>query len=166
MLLLSQSMHTHRQQVSLLCHIVQVVCSAGRVHDHTQGRNRALLRLHNQDTQACAFWVELTLLQAKHQPAEQPSSSSAASGLHGCCSSLSRPADEQQGISSVSGQLQQLQRHHGHRQRVLPVWWSDNHLTLAPGEAVCVEVCWRGSVAASVEVQGWNVAHQRFALKP
>ena len=144
---------------------LQVACSAGRVHGHTQGRNKALLHLHNQDAQACAFWVELTLLQAAHEPAERHSSSAAAasdSTLH-CCS-LRGPADEQHTSSSPDGQAQTAQQHHRARQRVLPVWWSDNYVTLGPGEAVSVDVCWRGSAAAVVEVQGWNAAHQLLAL--
>jgi exo-1,4-beta-D-glucosaminidase len=49
---------------------------------------------------------------------------------------------------------------------VLPVFWSDNYITLFPNETVRLEVSWEDQMtAASIEIAGVNVARQPILLE-
>ncbi len=53
------------------------------------------------------------------------------------------------------------------RRRVLPTFYSDNFLTLAPREAVTVAVDWPAPLRNStrMQVSGWNVGLQTLSMQ-
>jgi len=50
---------------------------------------------------------------------------------------------------------------------VLPITWSDNYVTLWPGQSVTVQASYRaadvGGAVPTVDLSGWNVANQRVS---
>ena len=117
------------------------------------GRHSTTIRLRNSPLVHTAFWTHLTLVRVAKGPDEPHALTDPDTGREcaepcsgsqgGClgCSCTSLPSEEAALGTSGAHEMKRVGSGLGKKKRwvrVLPVFWGDNYLTLAPGEELQV----------------------------